>query len=236
MPRQPRLDLAHVPQHVVQRGNDRQPCFFGDNDRACYLSELRDIVRDEGCMVHAFVLMSNHVHLLFTPSAVGQVASVMQGLGRRYVRYFNDRHHRTGTLWEGRYKSCLIDTDSYLLRCMRYIERNPVRASMVASAEEYPWSSYAGNALGVTNPLVQPHPAYLALGVDVSARQQAYRSLVAEVPLPDEVQTIRMNLQRQHAWGSERFLREIEARLARRVGPAQMGRPRKPGGCRESAL
>lgn len=236
MPRQPRLDLAHVPQHVVQRGNNRQPCFFGDSDRACYLSELREIACAGGCLVHAFVLMSNHVHLLMTPSAVGQVASVMQSLGRRYVRYVNDRYRRTGTLWEGRYKSCLIDTDSYLLRCMRYIELNPVRAGMVTSAEAHPWSSYTGNAFGITNPLVQPHPAYLALGLDASARQQAYRSLVAEAPLPDEVWTIRTNLQRQHPWGSERFVREMEARLARRVGPAKIGRPRKQGGQRESAL
>ena len=236
MPRQPRLDLAHVPQHVVQRGNDRQPCFFDDSDRACYLTELREIVLGEGCAIHAFVLMGNHVHLLLTPNRAGQVARVMQSLGRRYVRYINDRHDRTGTLWEGRYKSCLVDTDCYLLRCMRYIELNPVRAGLTTSAEAYPWSSYAANALGRSNPLIQPHPAYLALGRDACARLRAYRSLVAEAPLPEEVEAIRMNLRRQLAWGSERFREEIEARSARRVGPAKIGRPRKQAGCRESAL
>lgn len=135
MPRQPRLDLAGVPQHIVQRGNDRQPCFFQDIDRVRYLDELRGICMRESCAVHAYVLMTNHVHLLITPSAQGQVTRVMQSLGRRYVRYVNDRYRRTGTLWEGRYKACLVDSESYLLRCYRYIELNPLRAHGEPSRE-----------------------------------------------------------------------------------------------------
>ena len=120
MPRRPRIDLPHITQHVVQRGNDRQPCFFTSSDYERYRSDLREITLHEGCEIHAYVLMTNHVHLLMTPNGVGQVARIMQSLGRRYVRYVNDRHHRTGTLWEGRYKSCLVGTARYLLRCYRY--------------------------------------------------------------------------------------------------------------------
>jgi putative transposase len=137
MPRQPRLDLANIPQHVVQRGNDRQPCFFTDVDRVRYLQDLREIAIREGCNVHAYVLMTNHVHLLMTPAASGQVARVMQSLGRRYVRYINDRYRRTGTLWEGRYKSSLVDRETYLLHCYRYIELNPIRAHMTADPLDY---------------------------------------------------------------------------------------------------
>lgn len=117
MARRPRVDLPGIPQHVVQRGNDRQPCFFADADRHCYLQNLREIALREHCEVHAYVLMTNHVHLLMTPEASGQVARLMQALGRRYVRYINDRYRRTGTLWEGRYKSSLVDRDTSLLRC-----------------------------------------------------------------------------------------------------------------------
>lgn len=120
MPRQRRLDLADIPQHVIQRGNDRRACFFTDVDYVRYLDELREITVREGCAVHAYVLMTNHVHLLMTPTEVGQVARVMQALGRRYVRFVNDRYHRTGTLWEGRYKACLVDSETYLLSCYRY--------------------------------------------------------------------------------------------------------------------
>jgi REP element-mobilizing transposase RayT len=140
MPRRPSLDLPGIPQHVVQRGNDRQPCFFADVDRQRYLQDLKEIALREGCAVHAYVLMTNHVHLLMTPTGSGQIARLMQALGRRYVRYVNDRYHRTGTLWEGRYKSSLVDRDTYLLHCYRYIELNPVRAAMCTDPADYLWS------------------------------------------------------------------------------------------------
>ncbi|MFC0677970.1 transposase [Lysobacter korlensis] len=227
MPRQPRIDLPAVAQHVVQRGNDRRPCFFQPTDQRRYLEELRDITRRVGCSVHAYVLMTNHVHLLLTPFESGQVGAVMQALGRRYVRYVNDRYHRTGTLWEGRYKACLVDTETYLLRCYRYIELNPVRVAMTRGPEDCPWSSYAANALGADNRLLQPHAAYLALGDNPAARQHAYRALVAQALAPDELELIRLRLQRQHALGSDRFRAAIEAQLSRRAGPAKIGRPRK---------
>ena len=227
MPRQPRLDLANIPQHIVQRGNDRQPCFFSDVDYVRYLGDLREIVLREGCAVHAYVLMTNHVHLLMTPTAAGQVSRVMQALGRHYVRYINDRYHRTGTLWEGRYKACLVDGETYLLRCYRYIELNPERVRMVADARDYPWSSFAGNALGTPNPLIRPHTSYLALGTTLVERCEAYRSLVKQNADAEEVDNIRLYLQRQHAFGSNRFRSVVEAQLTRRAGPAKIGRPRK---------
>ncbi|WP_159015906.1 transposase [Cognatiluteimonas profundi] len=230
MPRQPRLDLARVPQHVVQRGNDRQPCFFAPVDYIRYQDELREIALREGCAVHAYVQMTNHVHLLITPTEAGQVSRVMQALGRRYVRYVNDRYHRTGTLWEGRYKACLVDSDTYLLRCHRYIELNPVRAAMVADPGDYPWSSFACNALGRTDRLIRPHPAYTALDTDPAARCAAYRELVMVDTDPAELEAIRLYLQRQHALGSQRFRAAIETQLSRRAGPARIGRPRTAKG------
>lgn len=234
MPRQPRLDLPGVPQHVVQRGNDRQPCFFAEIDCVRYLDELRQIVRREGCAVHAYVLMTNHVHLLMTPTAAGQIARVMQALGRRYVRYVNDRYHRTGTLWEGRYKACLVDGDTHLLRCYRYIELNPVRAAMAPDPGDYRWSSFHANAWGRPDALVTPHPSYLALDACPATRRSAYRTLVMEDTQPDELDAIRLHLQRQYAFGSDRFRAAIEAQLTRRAGPAKIGRPRKPQRSAES--
>ena len=171
-----------------------------------------------------------------TPSRTGQIARVMQALGRRYVRYVNDRYRRTGTLWEGRYKSCLVDSDSYLLRCYRYIELNPVRACMVADPNDYRWSSYASHADGKVDALLKPHPNYMALGHTPDERCTAYRALVAETLSADDLAHIRLHLQRQHALGTQRFRVAIEDQLARRVGPAKIGRPRKETVERESAL
>jgi putative transposase len=168
MPRQPRPDLADVPQHVVQRGNDRQPCFYATEDYRRYLAGLRESAIRYGCSVHAYVLMTNHVHLLVTPSSAGAVSRMMQWLGRQYVGYINGRYRRTGTLWEGRYKSCLVDTERYLLTCYRYIELNPVRAAMVADPADYAWSSYRTNAQALPDKVVVPHAEYLRLGADAA--------------------------------------------------------------------
>lgn len=137
MARLPRFDVPGVAQHVVQRGNDRLPCFAADLDYVRYLQDLRDVARENRCAIHAYVLMTNHVHLLVTPTTAGAVGRMMQALGRRYVSYFNGQYHRTGTLWEGRYKSCLVDSEDYVLRCYRYIELNPLRARMVESPAAY---------------------------------------------------------------------------------------------------
>ncbi|MDQ3289394.1 MAG: transposase [Pseudomonadota bacterium] len=237
MPRQPRIDLPGIPQHVVQRGNDRRPCFFQTTDRVRYLDELLETTVRAGCAIHAYVLMTNHVHLLVTPTDTGQIGQMMQSLGRRYVRYINDRYRRTGTLWEGRYKACPVQTDDHLLRCYRYIELNPVRAAMVATPVEYQWSSHAANALGQPDPSITPHPQYLALGFDQASRLAAYRAWVADAISDDELELIRLRLQRQHALGTDRFRAMIEDQLQCRAGPAKIGRPRKQEhGARASAL
>lgn len=222
MARLPRPDLAHVPQHVVQRGNNRMPCFFDDEDRQRYLTVLREATLRHECAVHAYVLMTNHVHLLVSPASVGAVSRMMQTLGRLYVSTFNARHRRTGTLWEGRYKSCLVDSDAYVLRCYRYIELNPVRAAMVATPDAHRWSSYHANAHGAADPIVRPHRTYLALGDGGENRLGTYRQLVAETLSEDQISEIRSYLQQQRAYGSHRFQARIEAELGRcaRVRPA----------------
>jgi putative transposase len=227
MSRQPRLDLADVPQHVVQRGNDRQPCFFASTDYSRYLTNLREAALRYDVAIHAYVLMTNHVHLLATPTEVGGVSRMMQFLGRQYVSYVNVNYRRTGTLWEGRYKSCLVDSDQYLLACYRYIELNPVRAMMVARPEEYAWSSYRSNALGSCDSLLHPHRQYLALAANADDRRAAYRMLFDEVLDDQRVSDIRAYLQQQRAWGSERFQSIVAAQLGRCAQTRPARRPRK---------
>ena len=227
MPRQPRLDLADVPQHVVQRGNDRQPCFYVTDDYRRYLAGLRESAIRYGCSVHAYVLMTNHVHLLVTPSSAGAVSRMMQWLGRQYVGYINGRYRRTGTLWEGRYKSCLVDTERYLLTCYRYIELNPVRAAMVADPADYAWSSYRTNAQALPDKVVVPHAEYLRLGADASERCSAYRQLFEEVLGDARLAEIRAYVQQQRALGTIRFQREIEAMIGRCANVRAAHRPRR---------
>lgn len=229
MPRLPRIDLPGMPQHLVQRGVDRQPCFFCDEDRRRYLAELRVTAGTLDCHIHAYVLMSNHVHLLATPTARGDLGRMMQSLGRRYVRYINDRHGRTGTLWEGRFRACLIESEHYLLLCQRYIELNPIRAAVVADPGEYPWSSYRSNALGAQDALLRSHAVYDALGPDAAARRDVYRRWIAQAMAEDDLAAIRIYLQRQHALGTDRFQQHVSAILGRRAEPGRNGRPRKTG-------
>ena len=182
MPRPSRVVLPGHTLHLIQRGNNRSSCFADDDDRAQYLQALRHASEDARCPVHAYVLMTNHVHLLITAGATRAPARMMQALGRRYVRYFNERHGRTGTLWEGRYRSSLIDSQRYFLDCSRYIEMNPVRAGVVNSPGAYRWSSFGSNAHGQPDVLVRRHAEYLALGRVESVRREAYRALF-ETPL-----------------------------------------------------
>ncbi len=227
MPRTRRLDLPGVAQHVVQRGNDRQPCFFREVDYLRYLQDLREAALRFGCRVHAYVLMTNHVHLLLTPPESGAIGRMMQTLGRRYVRYLNDALARTGTLWEGRYKSSLVDNEGYVLACYRYIELNPVRAGLVAEAGGYRWSSFAGNGQGCDDPLLSRHAAYLQLADDDDARRARYREWVAQGVTQGDLDEIRLYVQRQRALGSDRFQRAIEQRLSQRAGLGTPGRPKK---------
>lgn len=227
MPRARRLDLAGIAQHVVQRGNNRQPCFHRRVDYLRYQQALLDAAMACGCRIHAYVLMTNHVHLLVTPGETGAVGRMMQRVGRRYVRGLNDAIGRTGTLWEGRYKASLVDNDRYLLACHRYIELNPVRARMVASPGDYPWSSYACHAEGRGDPLVTPHDAFMALGTSDARRREAYRWLVAEGTPREELESIRLYTARQRALGGRSFQMRVASMTGQRAGIGRPGRPRK---------
>ena len=178
MSRLPRLTLPGYPHHIVQRGNNRQAIFGDEADYQRLLDELKAQAAAHQVAVHAYVLMTNHLHLLVTPETADGVPLMMQGLGRAYVRYFNRRHDRSGTLWEGRYRSTVIEAERYLLACMTYIELNPVRAGMVAAPADYPWSSYAHHAGLRADPLLKPHPLYWAMGNTPFAREHAYAQLV----------------------------------------------------------
>ena len=175
MARRQRVHLPGVAEHVIQRGNNRQLCFLHEEDYVAYVHWLKEYAVKFGVQVHAWVLMSNHVHLLCTPTDHRGISLMMQSLGRQYVRYFNHRHQRTGTLWEGRFKSILVPEPEYLITLYRYIENNPVRAGMVASPADYKWSSYQINALGKHSDLCHPHPCYLALGHHPAERANSYR-------------------------------------------------------------
>jgi putative transposase len=225
MARLPRLDLPGIPQHVIQRGNDRQACFAAEDDYLHYRQELGEAARRFGCALHAYVLMTNHVHLLVTPPEPGAVSRMMQALGRRYVGCFNARYRRTGTLWEGRFKAGLVGSTRYVLTCYRYIELNPLRAGMAATPGEYRWSSHRCNAHGAHDPRITAHPAYRALGGGEAGRV-AYRALFAEVLADEAIEAIRMHTQQQRAWGSRRFQAQVEALTGRAASVRPRGRPR----------
>ena len=224
MARQPRLDLPGIPQHIVQRGNNRLPCFLDDSDRASYLTLLREALLATGCSLQAYVLMDNHVHLLTTPPEKGVASRLMQNLGRRYVGHFNARHRRTDTLWEGRYKSCFVDTGAYVLRCYQYIDLNPVRAPMTDDPESYRWSSCRHHC-GLQSNLLTPHPAYTCLGSTTKERTNAYRGILHEPLTEDLLQEIRAYLQQQRALGSTRFRAMVQAKTQRFAGIRPAHRP-----------
>ncbi len=223
MPRLPRLFVPGYPQHVIQRGNNRQVCFFSHQDYAVYLDKLREAAQKFKVDIHAFVLMTNHVHLLMTGYNKDDISQVMQSLGRYYVHYVNKSYNRTGTLWEGRYKSTLVDTEYYLLKLHQYIELNPVRAGMVAHPAEYPWSSYQHNAGIKRFSLITFHERYLALGDCQMARRQAYLALFEQQLSDNEMDSIRDATNKAWILSSERFVKQIKDRLNRRPLPKPRG-------------
>ena len=227
MARLARVSPVGVPQHIIQRGNNRQACFAGDEDMKAYLHWLKEWSKKSQVDVHAWVLMTNHVHLLCTPWKENAISQMMQSIGRFYVRYFNHTYRRSGTLWEGRFKSCLVQSDRYLLALYRYIELNPVRANMVDEPGDYGWSSYAINALGVESELQTPHPEYLALGARKEERLRNYRELFKGHVETELLKEIRESINKGLALGDERFALQIEALTKRRVTARKPGRPRK---------
>ncbi len=217
MPRRPRFAVTDFPLHVVQRGNDRGACFFDDIDYVLYLRALRGAAAHYRVHVHAYVLMTNHVHLLVTPLKSGAVSRLMQSVGARYVRHVNDARPRTGTLWEGRYKACLVARDEHVLAACRYIDLNPVRAGIVTHPMAYPWSSHAVLTGARSDPWIVPHPALEQLGRAVGP---AYSAWCAQGSPALELEHIRGATASELAFGGDAFKREIEAATGRRVRPS----------------
>ncbi len=214
---------------MIVRGNDRQAIFFSDDDRSFFLKCLGDARSQRRCEVHAFVLMPNHVHLLATGTAPMGVSRMMQDVGRAYVKYVNSRHKRTGALYEGRFKSSVIETSRYFLACMRYIELNPVRAHIVSHPARFRWSSHGQNVTGDPSGLLTPHPEYLSLGFDPGQRAAAYVRLFDGQLAEPDLKAIRQSARQGCALGGERFCEAVAATLRRPVGFVPQGRPdRRP--------
>lgn len=227
MARQPRFFLPGQPQHVIQRGNNRDVTFVDADDSRFYLDTLGCACRRFGCAVHAYVCMTNHALLLMTPRSGTAISQVMQSLGRKYVRYFNYRYRRTGTLWEGRFRASPIDAEAYLLVCHRYIELNPVRAGMVRHPADYPWSGFRRNALGEPDALVTEHDLYRRLASDAQARLAAYRALFdAQIPAMT-LEAIREATNKAWVLGDARFRERLEAMCERQAAPKSRGGDRR---------
>ncbi len=225
MARLPRLTLAGYPHHIILRGNNRQAIFMDMADFQRMLALLQTHAIEQGVQVHAYVLMSNHLHLLLTPLQNDSLPKMMQAVGRTYVLYFNKRYGRSGTLWEGRYRSALIQTERYFLACMAYIDLNPVRAGMVAQAADYPWSSH-GHYIGRQNEAwLTPHPMYWEMGNTPFAREAAYAAMIQAGVNQEQQQALTSSALSGWALGEKSFVQGLQKQTSRRVNPAKAGRP-----------
>jgi putative transposase len=227
MARLARIDIAGLPQHLIVRGNNRDVLFRDDADRMIFLRFLEEAIEACACDLHAYVLMTNHVHLLSTGHIPGELSEMMQRIGRRFARLMNMRWGRTGTLFEGRFRSSLVDSEAYLLKCMSYIELNPVRAGMVRSPADYAWSSYGENSTGSPGRPLVAHPVYRTLGSSNAERGAAYRELVGAGITDKDLECIRTSARRCRALGSEAFCATIGSELERPAAPRAPGRPGK---------
>ena len=230
MARLPRYVIPGQPQHIIQRGNNRQAIFAADEDYGFFRDALIDASVKHNLAIHAYVWMTNHIHLLATPGEEDSIGKVFQSVGRKYVQYFNFKYQRSGTLWEGRYRATVVDSERYLLAVMRYIELNPVRANMAAHPRDYTWSSYGRNAGGATGKdadWLVLHPEYRRLGRTVQEQQAAYRQLFKAAVSHDDLKAIRDCTHKGWALGSERFSKKMEAMGQRRAMSKGVGRPKK---------
>jgi putative transposase len=209
MPRPHRFCPAYFPIHVIQRGINRQICFTSDADIAAYANWLAEGLKKFGLQLHAWVFMTNHVHLLLTPSDDNATSNLMRYLGGLYVRYFNHRYARTGGLFEGRFKSSVVQDDEYLLTCLRYIELNPVRAGMVTDPGDYRWSSYAAHAFNKEIGMWSPHSLYLSLGQNATARARRYREMMIENVGADTIAKIRHSANKGLILGTDKFKQQF---------------------------
>lgn len=226
MPRLPRYFVPDLPLHVIQRGNDRAPIFGEAVDYEFFRACLAHAARRNRVAIHAYVLMTNHVHMLATPSSAASMPKTMQSVGRIFVQYFNTKYGRTGTRWEGRYKATIVHDDRYLLTCMRYIELNPVRAGIASTPADYRWSSFHANAFGDFDALIDSHPIFRRLAVSAAERHAAYRELFDMSIREEEIRAIREATQKAWALGGESFQRQVSAR-SRRASPVKTGRPKR---------
>ena len=226
MPRRSRMYLSGLPYHVVQRGNNREACFIESENYQFYLELWKELSTRYGAAVHAYVLMTNHVHFLVTPDNDTAISDTMKVAGSRYAQYINKKYRRTGTLWEGRHRSSLVQSEHYLLTCLRYIELNPVRAQMVTRPEEYRWSSYGINAWG-DHSWLRPHDEYLRLGPSSEKRGHAYRELFRAHLSEEDLHLIRKAAHYCQPVGSDRFREQIERKYGLHLGQMERGRPRK---------
>lgn len=225
MPRKTRMYLPGIPVHVVQRGHNRDACFFAEEDFRYYRQVLAEGMKRYGAKLHAYCLMTNHVHLLVTPDETDSISRLMQHVGRQYVQYVNKTYRRSGTLWEGWHKGSLVDAENYLLSCYRYIELNPITACMVERPEEYPWSSYRFNALAEPDSLISPHPLFESLAKDELDRGSVYQDLF-RYHLPEKTRNyIASSVSASRILGSGRFKDQVEAALGRKAGQVGRGRP-----------
>ncbi|BFM13623.1 transposase [Simiduia litorea] len=233
MARLPRLYVLGCSHHIIQRGNNRDACFFDERDYAFYLQQLQQSAKQFNVAVHAFVLMTNHVHLLVTPTTADGCSKMMQSLGRKYVRYINISYQRSGTLWEGQYKSTLVDSELYFLTVSRYIELNPVRAGMVEAPGDYPWSSFRANGMGKSIQLLTQHSCYRALGRTDAQRVLRYRSLFSDTIHTELLDAIRECANKSWVLGSDKFKSQIAVHANRRVESCGWGGDRKSLALRE---
>lgn len=227
MSRRPRLSIAGAPLHIIQRGINRNACFFKKEDYLFYLKILHEQSVKQGCAIHAYVLMPNHIHLLLTPRKKNSASLLMKYLGQFYTQYINKTYQRRGTLWEGRFRSCMLDESDYILLCSRYIELNPVRVGIVSNPEEYRWSSYHANGSGKKNPLLTLHESYRRLGSTIAECQESYRNQFQEKIEENMLKQIRFATNGNYVLGGERFKSDLEKILPCRVRPGRAGRPKK---------
>jgi putative transposase len=227
MARLPRLVIPNQPLHIMHRGNNRQGIFESEEDIVRIKEDICYALEKSGCQLHTYVIMTNHLHLLLTPESKEQLAVFMQAMANKYVRYFNAKHRRTGTIWEGRYKSCLVDSEQYLFTLYKYIEMNPIKANMVESLIDYPWSSYAHHALGQADALISEHPLYQTLGKNIEARCDAYQALFDGLDITKQNECITQATARGEAYGSDAFHQWIERIISRPTRLVAHGGDRK---------
>lgn len=228
MPRTARLRIEGFPFHIVQRGHNKAPCFLEASDYELYLGLLGEFARRCACRVHAYVLMTNHVHLLVTSREAWGSTRLMRHVNQHYVQRFNRRYGRCGSAWQGRFWSSVVESDSYLLTCQRYIELNPVRAGMVGSPGDYRWSSHAHNAAGAPSLVVTPHEHFLALGGTEASRRRAYLNLCEDQVAPEDLKRIRDASRANRPLGSDGFLEELRLRFGLRTSRGKPGpQPRR---------